>query len=327
MHPARPEPSASDYLKQPDVRTTVSLTDAHTRRVAARWQYPRHDHPYFEICLLLSGEQQVRLTGRTLEQHAGDLLLITPFEAHSSSTPVASRLYCVHFDLDDLELRRLLCGAGTRVFAADSALTNSLRPALQRLLALAEGRVAGSALARRLETAAALMSLFAALTQGLERDEIAAAPVPQLALQTAGRLAELIEREVQRGGAETSLEAAIRRLGYTPDHGNALFRQVYGMSARQYRSTLKLRRAKLLLMDAQLGIAEVGERLGYASGAHFSRQFKRWCGVAPADYRRSTATTTPAAAASDAPGPRPSPPAASPSHTRRATARSTARSR
>jgi AraC-like DNA-binding protein len=40
-------------------------------------------------------------------------------------------------------------------------------------------------------------------------------------------------------------------------------------------------------MDAQLSIAEVGERLGYASGAHFSRQFKRWCGVAPMDYRRA----------------------------------------
>ena len=288
MHPARPENALPDYAKQPDVRTTVSMTDAHTRRVGARWQYPRHDHPYFELCLLLSGEQQVRLTGRTLAQQAGDLLLITPFEAHASSTPVASQLYCVHFDLDDLELRRLLCRAGTRVFAADSALTQRLRPALQRMLALAEAGTGLSALAYRLELGAALMALFAALTQGLEHEEIAATPVPQLALQTAGRLAELIEREVQGGGAETSLEAAIRRLGYTPDHGNALFRQVYGMSARQYRSTLKLRRAKLLLMDAQLSIAAVGERLGYASGAHFSRQFKRWCGVAPLDYRRDS---------------------------------------
>ena len=288
MHPARPETGAADYLKQPDLRTTVSLMDAHTRRVAARWQYPRHDHPHFEICLLLSGEQQVRLTGRTLAQRPGDLLLITPFEAHASSTPVASRLYCVHFDLDDLELRRLLCGAGTRVFEAGSDVARGLRPALQRMLALAQDGPASSPLAHRLETAAALMAMFAALTQGLEREQVAGAPVPQLALQTAGRLAELIEREVQDGGAETLLEAAIRRLGYTPDHGNALFRQVYGMSARQYRSMLKLRRAKLLLMDAQLSIAAVGERLGYASGAHFSRQFKRWCGVAPLDYRRES---------------------------------------
>lgn len=289
MYPVRPETALPDYAKQPDVRTTVTMTDAHTRRVGPRWQYPRHDHPYFELCLLLQGEQQVRLTGRTLAQQAGDLLLITPFEAHASSTPVAARLYCVHFDLDDLELRRLLCRAGTRIFAADSALTQRLQPALQRMLALAADHAALSPLVHRLELGASLMLLFAALTRGLEEEDIAAAPLPQLALQTAGRLAELIEREVQRGGAETSLEAAIRRLGYTPDHGNALFRQVYGMSARQYRSMLKLRRAKLLLMDAQLSIGEVGERLGYASGAHFSRQFKRWCGVAPMDYRRDSA--------------------------------------
>lgn len=289
MYPVRPEPALPDYTKQPDLRTTLSMTGAHARRVGARWQYPRHDHPYFELCLLLSGEQQVRLTGRTLMQQAGDLLLITPFEAHASSTPVPSRLYCVHFDLDDLELRRLLCRTGTRVFAADSALTRRLQPALRRMLSLAQRPGALSPLAHRLELGAALMALFAAMTQGLEQEQVDSAPVPQLALQTAGRLAELIEREVQLGGAETSLEAAIRRLGYTPDHGNALFRQVYGMSARQYRSTLKLRRAKLLLMDAQLSIAAVGEQLGYASGAHFSRQFKRWCGVAPADFRRARA--------------------------------------
>ena len=49
MYPVRPETALPDYAKQPDVRTTVTMTDAHTRRVGPRWQYPRHDHPYFEL--------------------------------------------------------------------------------------------------------------------------------------------------------------------------------------------------------------------------------------------------------------------------------------
>ena len=37
MYPVRPETTLPDYAKQPDVRTTVTMTDAHTRRVGPRW--------------------------------------------------------------------------------------------------------------------------------------------------------------------------------------------------------------------------------------------------------------------------------------------------
>jgi AraC-like DNA-binding protein len=67
-----------------------------------------------------------------------------------------------------------------------------------------------------------------------------------------------------------------------------LFRQVYGMSARQYRSLVKLKRAKTLLLDNEMSVQSVAERMGYSDTAHFSRQFKRWTGMSPIAYRSNT---------------------------------------
>jgi AraC-like DNA-binding protein len=292
MHPRQPDqrlPASAaelEFVEQPELSTAFMLTGAHRATVPSQWRYPRHDHPYFELCLMQHGEQQVRLTGRTLTQHTGELLLLTPFEAHAASTPAQARFCCLHFDVDDIELRRLLCLAGTQVFRAAAQVTREAGP-LVAALASPLGDADIPPLAARLHAGAQVLSLCSALAGSAELAPHRQVDVPQTALQTARRLAALIEREVEEGVCETRLEAAIRRLGYAPDYGNAMFRQVYGMSAQHYRSTCKLRRAKLLLLDAGLSIAQVSEHMGYASCAHFSRQFKRWAGVSPAAFRRA----------------------------------------
>jgi AraC-like DNA-binding protein len=42
-----------------------------------------------------------------------------------------------------------------------------------------------------------------------------------------------------------------------------------------------------LLRRSHLSLAEISQRLGYATLASFSRAFRRWRGVSPAAYRRS----------------------------------------
>ncbi|CAB3790230.1 helix-turn-helix transcriptional regulator [Pararobbsia alpina] len=285
MHPNhRPllslEPNAATTLRQPNLAASFQLTGAHSREVPAGWAYPRHDHPYFELCLLEAGRQDTRLTGRTLRQAPDDLLLLCPFDAHASTTPVASALYCIHFDVDELALRRLLCRGGSRLFEADSTVGQHLRPVLQQMRSIAHH----DGLVSRLQLASALFALFAVMAGAYQREYTALPELPQATLQTATRLAERIEREVDAGGT-TSIESMIRQLGYHPDYGNALFRQVFGLSVRQYESTLRLRRAKMLLLDDVLSVGEIATRLGYADSNGFSRQFKRWSGVSPLAFR------------------------------------------
>jgi len=48
------------------------------------------------------------------------------------------------------------------------------------------------------------------------------------------------------------------------------------------------RKASRLLETSHAGVAEVTKRVGYDAEAAFSKAFKRWIGVAPGAYRRTS---------------------------------------
>jgi AraC-like DNA-binding protein len=113
---------------------------------------------------------------------------------------------------------------------------------------------------------------------------------------------EQCERELAELGAADPL-AQVRALLPTDASG---FRTLEQVAERMHVSarTLKRRlaehgasfsalldearrdRATLMLRGGELGIDEIGTRLGYSDPANFARAFRRWTGVSPAAYRR-----------------------------------------
>jgi AraC-like DNA-binding protein len=49
-----------------------------------------------------------------------------------------------------------------------------------------------------------------------------------------------------------------------------------------------MQKASRLLETSDAGVAEVAKRVGYDAEAAFSKAFKRWIGVAPGAYRRTS---------------------------------------
>jgi AraC-like DNA-binding protein len=64
------------------------------------------------------------------------------------------------------------------------------------------------------------------------------------------------------------------------------FTAEFGRSPLRYLTELRMERAAELLRGSELGLAEIGERVGYASEFAFNRAFKRWSAVPPGTYRR-----------------------------------------
>ena len=60
-----------------------------------------------------------------------------------------------------------------------------------------------------------------------------------------------------------------------------------GSSYKQLLERARSDCAQALLMQANLTVADVGERLGYSDPANFGRAFRQWQGVTPAAWRRS----------------------------------------
>jgi AraC family transcriptional regulator len=67
----------------------------------------------------------------------------------------------------------------------------------------------------------------------------------------------------------------------SPHYFSHLFKQSMGMSPHQYVIRCRVERAKNLLLQGNLSLAEVAYKVGFANQSHLNRHFKRLLGVTP----------------------------------------------
>ncbi len=83
-----------------------------------------------------------------------------------------------------------------------------------------------------------------------------------------------------------SLEELAREVGMSHSVLAERFTHFVGIPPMQYLAQWRMQLAATLLSSTSLGLSEIAERVGYGSEAALSRAYKRWVGVAPADFRR-----------------------------------------
>lgn len=66
-----------------------------------------------------------------------------------------------------------------------------------------------------------------------------------------------------------------------------LYKGAFGVTCGADVINARIEAAKLLLTDTDIPITEIGEKCGYGSLIHFSRQFKKITGLSPAAYRKT----------------------------------------
>ncbi len=104
----------------------------------------------------------------------------------------------------------------------------------------------------------------------------------RIQVDVAHEIEEMLRNSTQGVGA---VNAIARQKNLSRSQCYKIFTQVYGMSPRQYLSQIKLNQAKQELLANDLSIETIAAKLGFSSVSHFSRQFKRWTGVSPNQYR------------------------------------------
>ncbi|WNS44900.1 AraC family transcriptional regulator [Paenibacillus sp. MMS20-IR301] len=294
-----------DGRMSPDLQVAFHIFAAHWRKVDKDWHYPVHTHPMFEINVVLQGSQQMIIGGQTYHQQSGDILFIRPGVSHSSLGTGSGEdmtYYCLHFDIDDLILRRTLMTVDTVSMSGDTPELRAIRASLDAVISSTILSGTSDAQRSRLVMLNASLQLFTALSGWV----LAALPSPvrstvpgvtentvALANAIEGLLQESVFTAAATGSRAGSIEDIAAKLGYSPNHCNRAFRQIYGLPPRQYLSDLIIRHAKLLLLDNSLSVERIAHRLGYRDVSHFSKQFKRWTGLPPMGYRQLTAESEP----------------------------------
>ena len=77
------------------------------------------------------------------------------------------------------------------------------------------------------------------------------------------------------------------------DRFSHLFTETVGIPPHRYMLTLKMNRAKQLLIQTDNSISEIAKFIGFADPLYFSRIFKKHCGSTPMQFRKSAKQNTP----------------------------------
>lgn len=60
------------------------------------------------------------------------------------------------------------------------------------------------------------------------------------------------------------------------------------MNSTEFINTVRINRAKEMMMHEDLTLAEITYKVGYNDSAYFNRIFKKTTGMTPGDFRKKT---------------------------------------
>jgi len=256
---------------------------------------PMHWHDHLEIAQVLGGEGQFRFGGRTLSAEPGDIFFIDNSQPHVAlAAPDASLVLllvlfrpelvagpgCREFDLGYLAPFRADGGDASPRVPGGSSLAVQLADVLAELRGIcdrhdpAEYQLADATLRRALAL--------------VNRDRGAE---PGAAGTHAADARRALVRPVlawidDHGREAITLDAVAEVVHVSPSRLRHVFKEVTGVSFKEYVTQVRVAEAKRLLLSTDLSVAEVAGAISYSNLSQFYKVFYRSCGMSPAEYRR-----------------------------------------
>lgn len=270
-------------------------------RFAEIIHYESDGHPVYvrdcRIFYVLSGEARI-----CIEDHVYPMGPHTVFYCCSGSKYTISSsgidLICVNFDLTQDNRRReqpyspiRLSGTGTlppagSCFVEDLCILNR-HILLENGMAcreLLEG-ILGEFSTRRIHYRETASALLKALLVQLLRGSM------ESVSQSAGAVEKIIDH-IHTHYSEPMSNALFSRLtGYHEYYLNRLFTRHTGSTIHQYILDVRISHARKILLNTDLPLSVIAEKVGFNSNTYFSTYFRQVTGFSPAQFRKKYKNT------------------------------------
>jgi AraC family transcriptional regulator len=278
-------------------RTDVHLPPVFVERRGAAWgplrvehyrlragELPEHEHSSHLLLLALSGcSGEIRTAGglRAVGQNRGGVCLIPSGEPFSTRLPGETE--CLGIYLDPALVERAARDADPRARFEVVARSNPRDPLVSRVGLTLMAEMGSEAPGARLY-AESLANVLAVHVLRNYTAEGAAPPRSKggLSGRRLRRVLSYIEENHER---ELTLEDLASEAAMSTFHFAREFKRATGTTPHQHLIKYRVERAKALLAESRLPLAEVGLRTGFSHQSHFTRLFRRLTGTTPQSYR------------------------------------------
>ncbi|MBD1379604.1 helix-turn-helix domain-containing protein [Metabacillus arenae] len=278
----------------PAIDWNIRFFGAHTQTVSNNWSVPKEFHYAFEILLVMNGEQETLIENERYLLKNGDIILIPPGFHHANKCISESSMtyFCAHFDVDEPTLRMEMMKHCDLIYNSDSPFYQRLYTTLQKWIDIInESNI--NEMKYKLKTQIPLFELLEIFADIVSQKKDPIIYESMTTAKYAKEIADAIKRNFKENSLngndynELRIQPIIASLGISPNYGLQIFQKIYRMSPRKYLSELKLQEAKILIQQPDISLSEIATRLGYKNLSHFSRQFKKWTGLNPSEYRKN----------------------------------------
>ncbi len=244
------------------------------RRVAGKGG--THVHEFFELEFILEGEGEQNLNGSVYKLQKGSFYLLTPIDFHSIDSEDGITLANISFQTSAISEERQMQFINRRhnLFCN---LTGAKKTETETIINMfgkefSEGDDYSLDMQNHL-----LEILFTFLTRNTSSEKPIVTDGIQKSLQ-------YIFRHFRD---EISLEKVAEIGGYSPNYFSSLFHREMGKCLSDFINDLRIRYAKLLLVNTDLSVTEICEKSGYKSISNFLRVFSAE-GITPKEYRNNS---------------------------------------
>jgi AraC-like DNA-binding protein len=283
----------------PPAEASFRCVRVREQKLVAAW----HFHPEYQLTLVRRGCGQ-RLVGDSFEPlEPGDLTLLGPNLPHFWDVDMARaprrEERARRVDAVIVQFRAEFLGREFWGVPETAAVVGLLHSASRGLVfpAAACNRVAAEIV--RLPTLAGLQRLLALIgvldrlaTGGRPRLLASAGYTPRFVEQERDRFAtivELIHARLDAAADPPGRGELARIAGLAERSFSRTFHARFGKTLPQFVNELRVGRARRLLLDTALSVAEVARACGFKNLSNFNAQFRRIAGLTPAAVRRRPA--------------------------------------
>ena len=275
----------------------------HLHRVS-RQNEPTHGVYVPSFCVIAQGRKEISLGERGYYYDAEHYLLVTvelPFTGRIVEASRDCPYLCLNLDLDPALVGSVMVEAGLPAPSVQtdakglivSALDADLLDAALRLMRLVDSPTHASVLLPLVKR-----EIIFRILLGEQGHRLRHFP---LLSGHAHPIARAIERVRQDFDRTLRMERIAREIGISVSGFHHHFKAITDLSPLQFQKQLRLQEARRLMLGESLDAASAGARVGYNDASHFSRDYKRHFGSAPAgDVERLRANIDRHRIASDA---------------------------